>query len=225
MQACIIIPAYRAERTLRSVVAELREHGIHVPIIVIDDGSDDRTSEIAKTLHVRLVRHDYNRGKGAALRTGMGVAQDEGFDVCVSVDADGQHPARAVRAVLDADDPSALILGIRDLSRAGAPRANRISNGISNFFLSWFSGRALADTQCGLRRYPIERTLALHARADRYAYEAEILLRAVRTGMRVVEIPVDVFYPPEHERVTHFDSVRDPARIVAAVVRTMIQTR
>jgi glycosyltransferase involved in cell wall biosynthesis len=208
------------------VISGLRGIGVAAPIFVVDDGSDDGTSEVASSLHARLLRHDYNRGKGAALRTGMGVARDEGFDVCVSVDADGQHPAHAVKAVLEADaDPDALVLGVRNLARAGAPRANRISNSISNFFLSWFSGKTLADTQCGLRRYPIEKTLALRARADRYAYEAEIVLRAVQSGMRVVEIPIDVHYPPEHERVTHFHSVKDPARIVAAVVRTMIEKR
>jgi len=223
MRACIVIPAFEAERTLGRVVSDLREIGISTPIFVVDDGSSDTTSDVARALDVRLIRHDTNRGKGAALRTGMRVAAAD-FDVCVAVDADGQHPARAVKTVLEheaAED--VLVLGVRDLHRAGAPRANRISNRISNFFLSWFSGRSLADTQCGLRRYPIAGVLALRARADRYAYEAEIVLRAVRAGMGVVEVPIDVFYPPE--RVTHFHAVKDPARIVAAVVRTMVGTR
>lgn len=221
MRACVIIPAYRAEHTLRGVVSDLREAGVHAPIFVIDDGSDDRTSELAGGLGVRLLRHDYNRGKGAALRTAMGVARDEGYEACLTVDADGQHPASAARAVLDGHaDPGALVLGVRDLARAGAPRPNQISNGISNFFLSWFSGAPLADTQCGLRRYPIARTLELRARADRYAFEAEIVLKAVRAGVPIVEVPVDVRYPKE--RVTHFHSVKDPARIVFAVVRAMM---
>jgi glycosyltransferase involved in cell wall biosynthesis len=222
MRPCIVIPAYEAERTLRSVVGDLREAGIHAPIYVIDDGSRDRTTDIARELRVRVIRHDYNRGKGAALRTAMGIALGEGHDTCVTCDADGQHPATAVKTILEADTPrDSLVLGIRNLVTAGAPRANQVSNGISNFFLSWFSGRPLKDTQCGLRRYPIPETLALRAKADRYAYEAEVILRAIRAGMRVIEIPIDVYYPPENERITHFDSVRDPARIVFAVVRTM----
>lgn len=216
--SCIIIPAFDAARFIGGVIAGLREH----PIFVVDDGSTDGTADVARELGVRVVRHDYNRGKGAALRTGMRIALESGHDVAVTVDADGQHPRSAVEEILRADDPDALVLGIRDLDRAGAPRANRISNGISNFFLSRFSGKAMLDTQCGLRRYPIAKTLDLRGRADGYAYEAEILLRAVHAGLPIVEIPIDVHYPPENERVTHFDSVKDPARIVVAVVRTLL---
>jgi glycosyltransferase involved in cell wall biosynthesis len=228
MRPCILIPAFQAEQSLQSVVHGLRQEGLDLHIIVVDDGSTDETAVIARTLGVRLVRHGYNRGKGAALRTGLAVARDAGFDAMVSVDADGQHPPAAVRRVLEAeaDDARAtLVLGVRDLAGAGAPRKNQISNGISNFFLSWFSGKRLADTQCGLRRYPVAETLALKARADGYAWEAEVVLRAVRAGVRVIELPVDVYYPPESERVTHFDSVKDPARIVVAVVRTMVTPR
>lgn len=221
MRPCIVIPAFDAARTLGAVIAGLREH----PIFVVDDGSADATVEIARALGVRVARHDYNRGKGSALRTGMRLAREAGHDVCVTVDADGQHPPAAVLRVLGTQDETALVLGIRDLDRANAPRANRISNGISNFFLSRFSGKALLDTQCGLRRYPIAKTLALRGRADGYAYEAEILLRAAYAGMPIVEVPIDVYYPPENERVTHFDSVKDPARIVAAVVRTLLTQR
>lgn len=226
MRPCIVIPAFQAERTLAAVVRDLRREGLGLPVTVVDDGSIDRTAEVARALDVGLVRHDYNRGKGAALRTGLAVAREAGFDVVVSVDADGQHPAPAVRHVLEADgDPGALVLGVRNLVGAGAPRDSQFSNGISNFFLSWFSGKPLADTQCGLRRYPVAGTLALRARADGYAWEAEVVLRAVRAGMVVREVPVEVFYPPESERVSHFDPVKDPARIVAAVVRTMVSPR
>jgi glycosyltransferase involved in cell wall biosynthesis len=218
MRPCIVIPAFDAARTVGAVIGALKEH----PILVVDDGSADDTVDVARALGVRVARHDYNRGKGAALRTGMRLAQEMGHDVCVTVDADGQHPKAAVDRVLRAEGDDALVLGIRDLERASAPRANRISNGISNFFLSRFSGKTMLDTQCGLRRYPIAKTLALRGRADGYAYEAEVLLRAAHAGIRIVEVPVDVYYPPENERVTHFDSVKDPARIVVAVVRTLL---
>jgi hypothetical protein len=96
---------------------------------------------------------------------------------------------------------------------------------VSNYFLSRFSGRALLDTQCGLRRYPVRETLALRARAPGYAFEAEVLLRALAAGLPLVEVPVDVVYPPEGERRSHFRNVRDPVRIVATVVRTLVELR
>jgi glycosyltransferase involved in cell wall biosynthesis len=226
MEACVVIPAYQARRSLPGVLGDLRATGVTAPILVVDDGSTDGTAEVATGEGVTLVRHGSNRGKGAALRTGFRAALARGFRTAVTVDADGQHPAASALAMLTARAPvGALVLGVRDLVGAGAPRPNRISNRISNAFLSCFSGRTLHDTQCGLRRYPVPETLELGARADGYAFEAEIILRALAAGLPVHELPIEVYYPPESERVTHFHSVRDPARIVATVVATVVGTR
>jgi glycosyltransferase involved in cell wall biosynthesis len=226
MRVCAIVPAYDAERTVGDVVRHLRAAWPERDaVFVVDDGSRDRTGEIAREAGARVLVHAHNRGKGAALRTGMAAAVGAGFDAAVTVDADGQHPAaEAGRLVDTSHDPRALVLGVRDLGRAGAPRSNRISNGISNVFLSLFTRRVLSDTQCGLRRYPLPLALALGGRDDGYAFEAEIILRAVAAGVRIVEVPVRVIYPPEHERVTHFHTVRDPFRIVVRVLETLALT-
>lgn len=225
-RVCTIVPAYEAAGSLRAVVAEIRsaipEAAEGTRLVVVDDGSRDGTGRIAHELGCTVVAHGENRGKGAALRTGLATARAMGFDVALSVDADGQHPARSAREVLYASrDPEALVLAVRDLDRDGAPKKNRMSNRISNFFISLFAGTDLADTQCGLRRYPVARTLALAGKAPGYAYESELLLRAVHANVPIVETTVPVYYPPEDQRVTHFDTVRDPARIVATVVRTL----
>jgi glycosyltransferase involved in cell wall biosynthesis len=227
MRVCAIIPAFEAERTVGVVAREaLALDPLTGSVIVVDDGSRDQTAENARAAGATVLLHLSNRGKGAALRTGMAHALQAGFDVAITIDADGQHPPAEALRLLDADpDPEALVLGIRDLAGAGAPRANQISNRISNFFLSFFAGRPFADTQCGLRRYPLRRTLSIGARDDGYAFEAEIILRAVAAGVRLVEVPIRVIYPPEKERLTHFDRVRDPARIVRRVVTTLVLTR
>jgi len=222
MRCCVLVPAFQAEASVADVVRALAKELDGMPIFVIDDGSHDRTAACAEEAGAVVLRHERNRGKGAALHTGFVRAAKEAFDAALTVDADGQHPADQARALHDAvADRGALVLGVRDLVRDGAPRKNQLSNRISNYFLSKFSGRSLQDTQCGLRRYPVRETLALSGRASGYAFEAEIILRAVAAGVSVVEVPVRVHYPPEHERVTHFDSVKDPARIVATVVRAL----
>jgi glycosyltransferase involved in cell wall biosynthesis len=223
-RACVIIPAYEAAATLGAVIVDLRQTlaARDEDILVIDDGSRDETGRVARSTGSRVFRQPENRGKGAALVRGLEEARALGYGVALAVDADGQHPATSARDVLYAsEDPRALVLGVRDLRTEGAPWKNQVSNGISNLFLSWFAGRALGDTQCGLRRYPVEDTLALGSRAPGYAFESEVLLRASAAGIPIVETPVHVVYPPEEERVTHFDSVRDPMRIVVAVVRTL----
>ncbi|MBI4950766.1 MAG: glycosyltransferase family 2 protein [Myxococcales bacterium] len=203
-----------------------RAFGAATAVIVVDDGSSDDTAEVAARAGADLVRHARNRGKGAALRSGLGAAHALGVRAVVTVDADGQHPPdEALGLHARAPDLDALVLGVRDLAAAGAPHANQRSNAFSNLVLSAFVGRRLADTQCGLRRYPLAATLALGGREDGYGYEAEVLIRALAAGVPLVELPVTVIYPPEHLRVTHFDSVRDPAKIVRRVLATVAETR
>lgn len=227
MTGCAIVPAYDAAGSVADVVRDLvRRWPDPRAVIVVDDGSNDETASLAERAGARVVRHARNRGKGAALRTGFRYAHDAGFDVAVTVDADGQHsPADAVRLLLHEAPREALVLGIRDLVRAGAPRPNQISNRISNYFLSRFARTPFADTQCGLRRYPLAATLAADGGAHGYAFEAEIILRAKASGVPIVEVPIDVIYPPEELRVSHFHSVRDPARIIVRVVSTLVETR
>lgn len=225
-RTCVIVPALDAERTLPRVIDELRSalSRMGTTIFVVDDGSTDGTRRVAEALGCEVISHRENRGKGAALQTGFRAALARGFDVALTVDADGQHPGEDARRVLLASpDPEAFVLGIRDLARAGAPRKNRMSNGISNYFLSRFAGRALADTQCGLRRYPIRRTLMLGATGSGYEFEGEVLLQASWAGVPIVEAPIAVRYPDD--RVTHFRVSRDPWRILRTVVTATIERR
>jgi len=220
-----IIPAFDAARTVRDVVlrAKLAFEG-HGDVIVVDDGSSDGTAALAEAAGAIVIRHPQNRGKGAALRTGLAEAHARGHAAAVTIDADGQHPLdEAARLASLAEGTGTLVLGIRDLKGAAAPRANQISNAISNGFLSFFSRTHLSDTQCGLRRYPLPLALWLGGKDDGYAFEAEIILLAIAAGTPILEVPIRVLYP--EDRTTHFDSVRDPMRVVQRVVGTLIRTR
>lgn len=225
MKVGFVVPAYQAEKSVAAVVRGLFDALASESsplILVVDDGSTDGTSAAASAAGARVVRHAQNQGKGRALRTGFGALLEAGADAAVCVDADGQHPPEeAVRLARNPAARNALVLGVRDLVRDGAPPANIFSNRFSNRFLSFALGRHLSDTQCGLRRYPLPETLALGGRAEGYGYEAELILRASLLGWNIVEMPVRVIYPPEGERVTHFHSVRDPARIVYRVLFTL----
>ena len=162
MERAYLIPAYQASRSLKQVLDELRALDPEGALLVIDDGSTDGTGDIARASGVDVVTHDTNLGKGMALKTGFAWLAERGFETAVTVDADGQH--RAVDAVMLAKHSApqrAIVLGIRDMKRAGAPGASQFSNRFSNWWVSRFAGQELSDTQCGLRRYPLHATLDL----------------------------------------------------------------
>lgn len=222
-----VVPAYQAERSVGWVVRGLLETGaFDRGVLVVDDGSTDATASAAIAAGAEVRRHLVNRGKGAALLTGLEWAREKGIEMVVTVDADGQHPAEeGARLAGHEASRDALVLGVRDLAEAGAPWPNRCSNGISNYFLSLFSGIRLRDTQCGLRRYPVNAALELGLVDQRFAFEAEVVLRAARRGWTIVQEPIRVLYPCEKERETHFDSLRDPWRIVGRVLSTLNEER
>jgi glycosyltransferase involved in cell wall biosynthesis len=224
-----VVPAYQAEHSIGALVRELvagaaRGGSWTEPsVLVVDDGSRDQTADRAREAGAEVLQHAENRGKGRALLTGFARAFEKGARAVVSVDADGQHPPEeALRVACDASPLEALVLAVRDLSREGAPPQNRFSNGFSNVWMSWFTRRPLRDTQCGLRRYPLPETLELGLKGVRFELESEVILRAVRAGIPIVEIPARVLYP--EQRTSHFDSLRDPARIVARLLHTAATT-
>jgi len=227
MRASVIVPAYQAETSIGAVVHGLVEHWPEPgAVIVVDDGSTDETGARAEEAGALVLKHQVNLGKGTALRTGLRHAENNNYDVAISVDADGQHPpSEAWRLHQACNDANAIVIGVRDLAAAGAPENSQWSNAFSDRVLSLFTGRQLDDTQCGLRRYPVKQTLALNARAKGYAYEAEVLIRAVAANMRIEHHAVTVIYPPEEDRISHFHNVRDPTRIVVCVVSTVVEER
>jgi hypothetical protein len=223
MRPAILVPAFNAAETVAAVVGGLRaEMGDGIPIFVVDDGSSDQTAKAATEAGAEVIRHPKNLGKGAAIRTGLRAARDAGCDVAITVDADGQHPPAEAASLLAAcPDPGALVLGTRDLDHSGAPRGNLAGNRASNFFVSLFTLRRFRDTQCGLRRYPIEKTLSVRTKDQRFGFEAEVIFAAIRAKIPVVEAPVTVLYPPKHKHTTHYRAIKDTIHIVLRITVTV----
>ena len=207
----MVIPAYNHARTVGGVVQGALEHASTV--LVCDDGSTDGSGEAAEKAGGILLRHETNRGKGAALRTLLEEASRRGFRYAISLDADGQHlPADLpVFARQASEEPGALFIGARDLRGARAPPSSEFGRKFSNFWLWFESGWRVDDSQCGYRAYPLPETLQLAANRHRYDFEVEVLLRAAWAGLALRSVPVGVVYPAD--RVTHFRPFADNARI------------
>ena len=220
MKHCILIPCFNHSATVGAVVAAARDHG---PVIVIDDGSTDPLPGMEG---VEVIRLPVNRGKAAALRAGFARALQEGFTHAITMDADGQHFASDLPAFIAAAaaHPEALVVGVRDLVAAGAPIGRQRSNAVSSFWFRVETGVRLADTQCGFRCYPLPLTQRLRARAERYAFELEFMVRAAWRMVPILPVPVRCTYLPEQLRHSHFRPVVDLVRITLMNIGLVLQS-
>lgn len=207
----IAIPTHNNAGTIEDIVRRCRAKCDDV--LVIDDGSRDDSGARAEAAGATVLRHDVNRGKGAALDTALRWAAEQGFSHLLCVDADGQLYPEDLPRFLDAvnTQPAVLHAGVRDSESmpVGSQRA-RLN---SNFWVWVETGRWLGDTQCGLRAYPVLPTLALGLPPTRYQWEVEVLTRALWSGLAVADVPCRVYYPPAEERVSSYRKVVDTVRV------------
>ena len=217
MKVLAIIPALNAERTLPKIVEETRRQ--LEPVIVIDDGSSDRTGDVARAAGATLLRHDVNRGKGAALKTGFAWALANGYDGVITLDADGQHLPSEIPKFLAARGD--LIIGGRDhLFGQMLPR-RRNANRFSAWCISKCAGVRVPDSQSGFRFYSAELLRALQLRADGFDMESEVIVRAGRRGFRIVTIPIDLGFV-DGISTSHYKPLLDTLRIAWTVSRTRL---
>lgn len=220
---CVVIPTYNNGGTIGRVVAGALEQCDDV--IVVNDGSTDATASILTGLAkegLTVVTLDRNSGKGAALKAGFRKALDMGFAYAITLDGDGQHYPKEIGCFLKANQehPGALIVGSRNPENIDRPKGSNFANKFSNFWFWAQTGRRLSDTQTGYRLYPLRKLHGLCLLTSRYEAELELLVFASWHGTDIVEIPIDVYYPPQEERVSHFRPGKDFARI--SVLNTVL---
>ena len=217
-ETAVLIPALNCVATIGAVVSGARQY---VPdVLVVSDGSTDATVAEAMAAGAQVVAHDRPRGKGAALLTGMRTLAAQGVRRVLTMDGDGQHLTNEIPTLLEAAaaQPGALIIGARCFEEIAVAPIKLFGNRFANRWVEIACGQALPDTQSGFRVYPLRDTLALHPRAHHFAFETEVLIRAVRAGMPIRSVAVRVYYPPVAERTSHFRGFVDTVRIIFVVL-------
>lgn len=224
-EVCAVIPTYQNAKTLLKVVADV--HRVVDTVFVVDDGSNDGTAALlgkatGNERPEKVLTHPKNCGKGAALKTGLTYARQQGFRYAVTVDADGQHRADDIPALLKAveEEPDALAIGSRGLQHENMPAKSTFANRFSNFWFALQTLQRLPDTQSGLRVYPLRRLHGLRWMSARYEAELTLLVFSAWAGVKLLPVPVSVYYPPRDQRVTHFRPGRDFTRI--SVLNTLL---
>ncbi|MBI1921166.1 MAG: glycosyltransferase family 2 protein [Geobacter sp.] len=219
MGICIIIPAFNAAATIRDVVAETLYSGL--PVLVVNDGSTDSTTDALKGLEVEIVAHPSNLGKGAALRTGFQWALSHGFDGVVTLDADGQHDPSAIPLLVKtAGNGADLVLGSRFARFDEMAGLRRHWNRFGAWCMEKRTGFDISDSQSGFRYYSGRLLRSVELSSSGYELEMEILLKTWRAGFRIASVPV----PPriaDGRATSHFRPVRDTWNICMTFLRFM----
>ncbi|MCU1281583.1 MAG: glycosyltransferase [bacterium] len=210
----IVIPCFQGAHTVGDVVRGARASGL--PVVVVDDGSTDDSSAVAAAAGATVLRHAANRGKGAALASGFAYARKIGAGAVVTMDADGQHDAGEIGKLIaaHASDPRALVVGVRSFAAEDMPRRSRVGNRISTWWISRYAGLRYTDTQSGFRVYP-SAIFDVPLKSTKFDTETELLLRAAKMKLPLVEVPIKTIYTPDH--ASHFHGFRDTMRVIKLV--------
>ncbi len=203
MNVVAIIPAYNEEVTIGSVVLRTRKYVDRV--IVVDDGSDDKTAEVAELAGAEVIKLDQNYGKAYALMRGFERAKELGCGVVVTLDGDGQHNPDEIPQVINpvVEDGTDLVVGSRFLNRSGKIPSYRIlGQKILTFATNLSSGIKITDSQCGFRALSRKALENLDFESDGYSIESDMISHLSSKGFTIKEVPISAIYdvPNKHKK-------------------------
>lgn len=226
MDTAILIPVYEPDEKLIPLIDRLTDMAFPL-ILVINDGSSREHShifrEIAQRPKCRVLHHQRNSGKGAALKTGIKAILAENGNLlgCITVDADGQHLPEDIYRVAEVfeKDSRFLVLGCRDFSSEDVPPKSKMGNIITRTIYKLFTHTSVTDTQTGLRaipRYMMQQFQDVPG--DHYEFEMNMLFRAARSNMPMAEVAIQTVYIDQN-RASHFRPIMDSIRIYKEIVK------
>lgn len=196
MRLLAIVPAFNEEAVVANVILEILKASPDADVLVVDDGSSDATAEVAHAAGARVARLPFNLGIGGAVQTGFRVAWDEGYDVAIQIDGDGQHPPGELACLLKplVEGRADYVIGSRFAGPSDyqAPKTRRSGILLLSWLVSRIVGHRMTDTTSGFRAAG-RRTIELFAAHYPHDYpEVEATVIAARGGLRVVEVPVQM---------------------------------
>jgi glycosyltransferase involved in cell wall biosynthesis len=211
-----LIPAYFEEAQIQAVARRTLAQLDHV--LVLDDGSTDRTSEEASKAGAEVIRHEHNQGKGAAIKTGMRELAARGFLYVLILDGDGQHLPEEIPAFLEEANRSGapFVVGTRMSDTRKMPFVRKMTNRLMSAQISALCGQPVPDSQCGFRMMHRDVIPHLYCESNNYDYETEMLLIASREGFRIASVPVSTIYG---EEISKIHPVRDTVRFIRLIAR------
>jgi glycosyltransferase involved in cell wall biosynthesis len=197
---CFVLPAYNEGRVIKAIVSKLdnllKKTPFDYQIVVVDDGSKDNTASEAAIRGVHIIKHIINVGSGGATATGLSYAQQNGFTIAATMDADGQHdPGDAIKGVeLMLKDDADLLIGSRLIDSKGMSRVKVLGNRGLSFITLLIFGINITDSQSGLRIFSKQALDCLKWKTSGYEFCSEMLWRARQKGLVIKEYPIRAVY-------------------------------
>jgi len=216
-QTAAVIPAYQDEKHIGDIVRRTRERLDYV--LVIDDGSSDQTAQRAREAGAEVIVHDQNRGKGEAIKTGLGQGIGRELAWVILLDSDGQHLPEEIDRFLSAAASvtrPTFFIGNRMNDVARMPFIRRVVNRCMSSQISRICGQRIPDTQCGFRMVHRQMVPELLGGGHRFDYETEVLIIASRKGYRIESVPITTVYSDE---VSKIHPLRDALRFLKLMWR------
>ncbi len=197
----VVVPCLNEAAAIERLVTAIRRQ--IAAVIVVDDGSSDRTGELAARAGAEVIRHATPRGKGAALQQAWSWGLDHGFEWALTMDGDGQHSPEDIPGFIEAADQGTakLIVGNRMARPAGMPWLRRQVNRWMSRRLSRLAGQALPDTQCGFRMMHLRTWASFSLETTHFEIESELLLAFAQGGHAIQFVPIRVIYQDEQSKI------------------------
>lgn len=216
-QTAAVIPAYQDEKHIGDIVRRTRERLDDV--LVVDDGSSDRTAQRAREAGAEVIVHNQNRGKGEAIKTGLGHWLGREVTWVSLLDSDGQHLPEEIDRFLTAAagaTQATFLIGNRMNNLTGMPFIRRVVNRYMSRQISRLCGQEIPDTQCGFRMLNRQLVPELLSGGNRFEYETEVLIIASRKGYRIESVPITTVYS---DQVSKIHPMRDAVRFLKLMWR------
>lgn len=192
----IVIPAYNEEKVIGKVITDIKKEGYR-NIIVVDDGSVDKTSDVAKKKGATVLRHILNLGQGAAIETGLEYCRKVGADIVVTFDADGQFKTNEIKKVIKPiiNKKTEVVLGSRFLGKTvNIPFSKKLTLKAAVIFTDIFSNIKLTDTHNGFRAFSKNALNKIFINHSGMAHASDIIDQIKRYNLKYQEVPVTVLY-------------------------------
>lgn len=216
----ILIPAFNAEKTISSLIDQISAFIPGKDILIVDDGSTDRTYQLAKESGANCLQHKKNKGKGEALKTGFEYAVQQGYSGVITLDADLQHDPKFIPEFIGEAQKgtSDVLVGTRHIELKTMPFSRWLTNNVTSIIVSILGDTKVRDSQSGYRYISTEVLKAVRLSTKKYELESEILIKAGRKGFKIAPVPISTIY---HGSKSFINPLVDTGRFIKLMWKSL----